>query len=83
VKEPETFNEARFHNDPKEKIGWRGAIEKELSDMHFKCEIWDTVAVKDITPGRKLLGADGFSRKRKMGSIGPVYVLWATIKSLV
>jgi hypothetical protein len=36
MKEPETFNEAWFHNDPDEKEGWRNTIEKELSDMYIK-----------------------------------------------
>jgi hypothetical protein len=49
VKKPDTFNEAWFHNNPEEKIDWRDAIKKELSDMHLKQEILDKVAIKDTS----------------------------------
>ena len=67
VKEPETFNEAWFHDNPEEKIGWRDAIEKELSDMHLKQEIWDKVAIKDIPYGRKLIGSRWVFKRKKNG----------------
>jgi hypothetical protein len=67
VKEPDTFNEAWFHNNPEEKIGWRDAIKKELSDVHFKQEIWDKVAIKDIPYGRKLIGSRWFFKRKKNG----------------
>ena len=57
VKEPEICKEAWLCNIPKEKNSQRDAIEKELSDMNFNQEIWYKIAIKNIPPGRKLIGS--------------------------
>jgi hypothetical protein len=74
VKELDTFNEARFHGSPEEKIGWRDAIEKELSDMHLKQEIWDKIAIKDIPHGRKLISSRWVFKRKKNGIYRALFV---------
>ena len=51
----------------KEKLGGEVQLKKELSDMHLKREIWDKVSIKDIPPGRKLIGSRWVLKKKKNG----------------
>jgi hypothetical protein len=65
--EPASFEEAWEHPDPNERAGWRKAIEKELTDMHVKRQIWTPTKIQDIPQNRRLIGSKWVFKKKKNG----------------
>ena len=52
VKEPKTFKEAYFHEDPLQRENWRKAIKKELHDMNQR-GVWRHKKQSEILSNRR------------------------------
>ena len=50
--EPKSYEEAWYHNDPKQRAKWRAAITKEFGDM-AKRVVWTVIERKAMPVGRR------------------------------